>query len=67
MSFALINWTTLELLKKLHTWDEIVELLKGQTEKGNWIVIPAHGERPFEGSAKDGERGVQRAGRFFLN
>ncbi len=67
MSFALINWATLELLKKLHTWDEIVALLKGEMGEGNWIVIPAHSKRPFDGSALDGERGTQRAGRFFLN
>lgn len=65
MSIALINWTSLELLKKLYEWEEIVRILRGG--EGNWIIIPTGVERPFDGDMYVGERGIQRADSFFLN
>ncbi len=62
---TLIDWSSLELLKKMYEWEEILRILKGG--EGNWIIIPSGNERPFSGTAYAGERGVQRAGRFFLN
>lgn len=65
MNYALIDRTSLELLKKLYEWEEILRMLRGG--QGNWIIIPGGDERPFAGTAYAGERGVERAGRFFLN